>query len=329
MAVFTQVAIEELNHFLSQYNIGELYGYEEIKEGRENTNYVLLTKKYSNSQPKKYILTLYEKRVKQQDLPYFIALLEHLNRNNVPCPIPVYARDGKVLQRLCGKTAVIMSFLPGLCSSDKSVTDCESLGKAVAKMHVSCLDFHLYRTNDMSLKSWIHLANITQEYAHALRPGLYNILKSEINYLLKNWPSNLPTGIIHADLFPDNVFFLNSQISGLFDFYFACNDFLVYDLAICINAWCFETDYSFNINKTKALLIGYQQFRSLNNAEISAIPVLVRGSAMRFLLTRLYDKYTYNSNTNVTPKNPIDYLYRLQFHQNSEGLEAYGLDKKV
>lgn len=329
MAVYTQVTPEELNHFISKYNIGELYGYDEINEGIENTNYVLQTINHPSSQPKKYILTLYEKRVKQNDLPYFLALLEHLNRNNVTCPMPLYARDGKSLQRLCGKPAVILSFIPGICPQHESVNHCVSLGKAVAKMHIAGFDFPLERSNDMSLKNWAHLTNITQEYADKLKPGLQNILISEIDYLLKNWPRNLPTGIIHADLFPDNVFFLDSEISGLIDFYFACNDFLVYDLAICINAWCFDSDFSFNINKTKALLRGYEQLRSLSNDEISAIPILVRGSAIRFLLTRLYDKYTYNPNTNVTPKNPIDYLHRLQFHQNSVGLETYGLDKRV
>jgi len=329
MAVYTQVSQKELHHFVSQYNIGEIYGYEGIKEGTENTNYVLQTTYHPTLESKKYILTLYEKRVQQKDLPYFLALLEHLNKNRIPCPVPIYARDGIALRNLCKKPAVIMSFISGVCPRSNSVNQCEALGKEIAKMHISGRDFPLYRSNDMSLESWSHLANATQEYADDTKPGLQNIITSEINYLLKNWPRNLPTGVIHGDLFPDNVFFLGSKLSGLIDFYFACNDFLVYDLAICLNAWCFNSDYSFNINKAQALLRGYKKFRPLDNDELSAIPILARGSAIRFLLTRLYDKYTHNSNTNVTPKSPIDFLYRLQFHQNNTGLQAYGLDKRV
>lgn len=329
MAVYTEVSDEELQAFAAQYDLGEVVSCKGIAEGVENTNYLLQTLPDGNETPDSYILTLYEKRVRPEDLPFFLGLLEHLAAHGITCPTPIHGRDGAALRQLCGKPAVIVSFLSGMWPRRSTPQQCGSLGAALARMHVAGANFEMHRANSMGLEGWRKLLEDSSARAHEIQPGLADVLTAELDYLAANWPQDLPQGVIHADLFPDNVFFLGGQLSGLIDFYFACDDFLTYDLAICLNAWCFETDGSFNITKARALLRRYAEVRPLNAAEFAALPLLARGSALRFLLTRLYDKLHHDEGAMVRPKDPLEFLARLRFHQQVDGPGAYGLDEAL
>ncbi len=326
MAVYTDVSDEELQAFVAQYDLGEVVSCKGIAEGVENTNYLLQTLPEGAETADSYILTLYEKRVREEDLPFFLALMEHLAEHEISCPTPLHGRDGTALRQLCGRPAVIVSFLSGMWPKRSTPQQCAALGAALAQMHVAGLDFQMHRANDMSLDGWRSLLDASHDRAHEIQPGLADTLTAELDYLAAKWPKNLPQGVIHADLFPDNVFFLGNELSGLIDFYFACNDSLAYDLAICLNAWCFETDGSFNITKARSLLRRYAEVRPLNAAEFAALPLLARGSALRFLLTRLYDKLHHDESALVRPKDPLEFLARLRFHQQVDGPGAYGLD---
>jgi homoserine kinase type II len=329
MAVYTDVSDEELEAFAAQYDLGAVVSCKGIAEGVENTNYLLQTLPDGAAAPDNYILTLYEKRVSPQDLPFFLGLLEHLAAHGISCPTPVHGRDGVALRQLCGKPAVIVSFLSGMWPKRSTAQQCGALGTALAQLHVAGADFPMRRANDMSFDGWRKLLAASRDRAGEIQPGLADILTAELDYLAAHWPQDLPTGVIHADLFPDNVFFLGDKLSGLIDFYFACNDFLTYDLAICLNAWCFEADGSFNITKARALLRRYGEVRPLTDAEFAALPLLARGSALRFLLTRLYDKLYHDEEALVRPKDPLEFLTRLRFHQTVEGPGAYGLDETL
>ena len=206
---------------------------------------------------------------------------------------------------------------------------CAALGTGLAQMHVAGGNFAMHRANDMSLGGWRKLFEATRARAHEILPDLADTLTAELDFLAANWPEDLPKGVIHADLFPDHVFFLGGRLSGLIEFYFACDDFLAYDLAVCLNAWCFETDGSFNITKARALLRRYAEVRPLHAAELAALPILARGSALRFLLTRLYDKLHHEEGALVRPKDPLQFLTRLRFHQQIDGPADYGLDEAL
>lgn len=283
MAVYTEVSDEDLAAFVAAYDIGEVVSCKGIAEGVENSNYLLQT------ESKPYILTLYEKRVDPGDLPFFVALMDHLAAKGLACPTPVHARDGRALRELCGRPACIVTFLQGMWPRRITVQHCALLGEAMARMHVAGADFRLARPNNLSVAGWRPLLDTSAPRADEVKPGLARLLYEELDWLEANWPKDLPTGIIHADLFPDNVFFLGDRCSGIIDFYFACTDALAYDVAICLNAWCFEPDGSFNATKANHLLANYRRVRPMSLDEMQALPVLARGSAMRFLLTRLYD----------------------------------------
>jgi homoserine kinase type II len=329
MAVYTDVSDEELQVFAAEYDLGAVVSCKGIAEGVENSNYLLQTLPDGAEGPDNYILTLYEKRVRPADLPFFLGLMEHLAANGISCPTPIHGRDGAALRQLCGKPAVIVSFLPGMWPKRPTAQQCGALGTALAKMHIAGASFDMSRANNMAFDGWQILLDASRERAGEIEPGLADTLTEELIYLQANWPRDLPTGVIHADLFPDNVFFLGDTLSGLIDFYFACNDFLSYDLAICLNAWCFESDGSFNITKARALLRRYGEVRPLNAAEFAALPLLARGSALRFLLTRLYDKLNHDEEALVRPKDPLEFLARLRFHQTVDGPGAYGLDETL
>ena len=321
MAVYTEVSDQELTTFLRGYDIGRAVSLKGIAEGVENSNYLLRTDQDS------FILTLYEKRVAPEDLPYFLGLMDHLAAEGITCPTPIHGRDGEALRGLCGRPAAIISFLEGLWSRRIETLHCALLGEAMAKMHLAGNSFAMKRENSLSVAGWHSLFESCRKRAHEIQDGLEGIMEEELARLEESWPVDLPTGIIHADLFPDNVFFLDDGLSGLIDFYFACNDFLVYDLAICLNAWCFEEDSSFNVTKARRLLDGYNGVRPLEKREIEALPLLARGSAMRFLLTRLYDWLHHPEGAMVSPKNPREYLSKLRFHQQVKDAAAYGLDE--
>jgi homoserine kinase type II len=320
MAVYTEVSDEALADFMTQYDLGEATSFKGIAEGVENSNYLLRLTSGS------YILTLYEKRVRREDLPYFVGLMEHLAHQGINCPVPVPGRDGAALRELCGRPAAIITFLEGLSARRILPEHCRLLGQAMARMHVAGSTFTMQRANNLSIGGWRPLFEASAARAHEVQDGLAEGLKEELDRLESDWPRELPSGVIHADLFPDNVFFLSGRLSGIIDFYFACNDFLAYDLAICLNAWCFERDGSFNITKARCLLQAYEAVRPLSRPELAALPILARGSAMRFLLTRLYDWLHHPEGALVEPKNPLEYWNKLRFHQSVRGPGDYGLD---
>jgi homoserine kinase type II len=320
MAVYTEVSDEELDGFLAAYDIGEPVSCKGIAEGVENSNYLLQTDRGT------FILTLYEKRVSRGELPFFLGLMDHLSAKGFPSPVPIHARDGEALRELCGRPAAIVSFLAGLWPRRVTPAHCRALGEATARMHLAGQDFAMSRPNNLSVAGWKTLFESCRERADEVTPGLADTLGGELAWLEANWPRDLAAGVIHADLFPDNVFFRGETLSGIIDFYFACNDFLAYELAICINAWCFESDGSFNITKARRLLSAYGAVRPVSADEIAALPLLCRGSAIRFLLTRLYDLLNHPEGALVRPKDPLEYLQKLRFHQGVAGPGAYGLD---
>jgi homoserine kinase type II len=320
MAVYTDVAAEELAAFLADYDVGELLSYKGIAEGVENSNFLLHTGRGS------FILTLYEKRVAAQDLPFFLALMEHLANRGLTCPQPVKNRYGKMLGQICGRPAAIVTFLEGMWIRRPSAWHCAALGEALAKLHRSGADFTLQRPNALSVSGWRALYEQAAPRADGLKQGLRETVATELALLEKNWPRQLPQGVIHADLFPDNVFFLGDKLSGLIDFYFACTDTLAYDVAVCLNAWCFETDHSYNVTKGRALLQAYDKLRPLSAVEREALPLLCRGAALRFLLTRLVDWLDVPPGALVRPKDPIEYFRKLRFHQAVAGVRDYGID---
>ena len=301
MAVYTDVAAEELAQFLAGYDIGTLLSYKGIAEGVENSNFLVHTSQGS------FILTLYEKRVSAQDLPFFLGLMEHLATRGITCPLPVKNRRGEMLGTIAGRPAAIITFLEGLWIRRPSPTHCAGLGTALARLHLAGLDFPLRRANEF-------------------QRDLQGFLAKELAEHERNWPRGLPEGVIHADLFPDNVFFLGDTLSGLIDFYFACTDALAYDVAVCLNAWCFESDHSYNVTKGQSLLTAYAAVRPLSAQERAVLPMLARGAALRFLLTRLTDWFNVPPGALVRPKDPMEYFRKLRFHQQVKSVRDYGID---
>ncbi len=320
MAVYTDVPDDELAAFLRDYDLGEVVSCKGIAEGVENSNFLLRTEAGT------FILTLYEKRVEPRDLPFFIALMEHLAGAGIACPTPVKARDGQALRRLCGRPAAIVGFLEGLWPRRIQPFHCAGVGNALARLHLAGAGFAMTRMNSLSLEGWKHLENVTGDRADQVQAGLAAEIRNELDRLAHEWPRDLPTGVIHADLFPDNVFFRGEKVSGLIDFYFACTDLLAYDLAICLNAWCFESDGSFNVTKAKLLIAAYRAVRPLQEEELQALPVLARGSALRFLLTRLYDWLNHPPGALVQRKDPLEYWRKLRFHRSVANVAAYGIE---
>ncbi|WP_374384396.1 homoserine kinase [Dongia sp.] len=319
MAVYTEVPDGELAAFVKAYDIGEVISCKGIAEGVENSNFLMHTTKGS------FILTLYEKRVHPEDLPFFLGLMEHLAAKGLSCPTPIKATDGAALRELCGRPAAIISFLEGMWPRRPTERHCQLLGSALAEFHLKGRDFPLKRPNNLSVSGWRTLVASTKDRADEVAPGLSRTIQDELAFLAENWPKDLEIGVIHADLFPDNVFFLGDRLSGLIDFYFACTDFLAYDVAICLNAWCFEQKSEFNVTKAKLLIESYRKLRPLPPQELAAMPILARGSALRFLLTRLYDWLNHPPGAFVQPKDPLEYLKKLRFHQQATSVAAYGL----
>ena len=319
MAVYTDVAAEDLARFLNGYDIGELLSYKGIAEGVENSNFLL------HSSRGHFILTLYERRVAERDLPFFLALMEHLASRGIVCPQPVKNTAGKMLGKLAGRPAAIINFLDGMWIRRPSAAHCAALGEALARLHLAGADFAMRRDNALSVAGWRQLYDSCGERADKVEGNLQKVLAAELDMLERNWPHGLPQGVIHADLFPDNVFFLGDRLSGLIDFYFACTDTLVYDVAICLNAWCFEPDHSYNVTKGRALLASYAKARPLSHDEWEKLPLLARGAAVRFLLTRLVDWLDVPPGALVRPKDPREYARKLRFHQKVHSARDYGL----
>jgi homoserine kinase type II len=321
MAVYTEVSDEDLARFIRPYDLGDLLSCKGIAEGVENTNYLVHTTKGA------FILTIYEKRVDPKDLPFFLGLMEHLSARGVTCPLPVRDAEGRVLNELSGRHAALVTFLEGMWPRRPKVDHCFELGKALARMHIAGEGFPLHRANALGLHGWRPLFDKFSARAGEISPELGQLISGELSFLEASWPNDLPQGVIHADLFPDNVFFIGDELSGLIDFYFACNDALAYDIAVSINAWCFEADSHFNAAKGHALLKGYDSVRRLSERERDALPVLARGAAMRFLLTRSYDWLNTPKDALVARKDPIDYVRRLRFHQAAQTIGDYGFEQ--
>ncbi len=319
MAVYTDVAAEDLARFLVGYDVGELLAYKGIAEGVENSNFLVHTSRGY------FILTIYERRVAERDLPFFLALMEHLASRGITCPQPVKNRNGETLGRLAGRPAAMVTFLDGMWIRRPSAAHCTALGEALARLHLAGADFPMQRENALSVGGWRQLFAACSERADEVRRDLKAVIAGELDLLEREWPCGLPQGVIHADLFPDNVFFLGDKLSGLIDFYFACTDTLVYDVAICLNAWCFEPDHSYNVTKGRALLANYAKVRPLSPQEWQTLPLLARGAAMRFLLTRLVDWLDVPPGALVRPKDPVEYLRKLRFHQKVKSVSDYGV----
>ncbi|MEQ1942171.1 homoserine kinase [Mesorhizobium sp. VNQ89] len=319
MAVYTDVSESELEAFLLEYPVGRLLSYKGIAEGSENSNFLLHTSEGS------FILTLYEKRVDAADLPFFLGLMHHLAGKGISCPLPVERHDGQLCGTLAGRPAAIITFLEGMWMRRPTVGQCREVGAALAGLHVAGMDFELRRSNALAIDGWRQLWAASRDRADEVEKGLAAEVDADFALFDREWPKDLPSGVIHADLFPDNVFFLGERLSGLIDFYFACNDFYAYDVATCLNAWCFEKDFSFNLTKSRALLSGYQSVRPLSEAEKAAMPLLARGSALRFMLTRLYDWLTIPDGALVQKRDPLEYIRRLRFHRAVRSPPEYGL----
>ena len=320
MAVYTDISEAELGAFLQGYDLGGLLSYKGIAEGVENTNYLLHTEHGSS------FLTLFEKRVDADDLPFFVGLMSHLAGKGVICPQPVAKRDGVIIGELAGRPAIIVTFLEGMWPRRPTALHCRAVGAALATLHLAGCGFELTRKNALDIGGWRPLFNRCKDGAGAVDVQLGGEIEQELSDLENIWPSDLPQGVIHADLFPDNVFFLGENLSGIIDFYFACNDVLAYDIAICLNAWCFERDFSFNLTKGRALLAGYQSVRPLSTSEGAALPVLSRGAALRFLLTRLFDWINTPEGAVVTKKDPMEYARHLRFHRQVSDPGEYGYE---
>ena len=317
MAVYTEVSDDDLKAFIARYDVGELLSYKGIAEGVENTNYLLHTTGGT------FILTLYEKRVARDDLPFFISLMQHLTAKGIPCPLPVRNRDGTSLGELAGRAAALVTFLEGFWVRSPKTEHCADVGAALARLHIAGQDFPLHRTNALGPAGWRPLYQRFASRADTIAPNLSAVVEAELDHLSKRWPVGLPSGVIHADLVPDNVFFVGDKLSGLIDFYFACNDAFSYDIAICLNAWCFEKDFQFNVTKSRALIRAYEDVRPLTSAEREAMPSLARGAALRFLLTRAHDWLDTPAGAIVKPHDPLAYLRRLRFHQGVTSFSAY------
>ena len=320
MAVYTEIDDEVLQDFVAEYDIGTVTGLKGIAEGVENTNFLLQTNRDS------YILTIYEKRVDPHDLPFFLGLLDHLSDRGVPCPPTIHGRDGNALRRVAGKPAAIQTFLQGIWPKRPQTMHCGEVGAALARMHLAGLDYPHTRINALSIDGWAELVAETSNRADEVAQGLGEEIAREFEDLSGLWRADLPTGVIHADLFPDNVFFMGDKLTGLIDFYFACNDWFAYEIAICLNAWCFEPDHQFNVTKAQHLLSAYRRVRPFSDTELAALPLLARGAAIRFLLTRLFDWLNQVDGALVRPKDPLEYLTKMKFHQGVAGPSAYGLN---
>ncbi len=319
MAVYTEVSDDALRAFLADFDIGDLVAFRGIAEGVENSNFSLRTSAGD------FILTLYEKRVDPAELPWFLGLMEHLATRRLTCPQPVRARDGEALRRLCGRHAAVTTFLPGVWPRTVRQSHCAPIGTVVAELHRAGADYAPVRPNALGPLGWAPLLSRCLPRAHEVAAGLGEELAAAHDRIVAAWPDTLPRGHIHADLFPDNAFFLGDKVSGIIDFYFAATDILAYDIAICLNAWCFEADVSFNVTKGRAMLRGYEAVRQLSPAERAAMPVLAQGAALRFALTRLFDWLHTPPGALVTRKDPMQFVRRLRFHLSARDIGAYGV----
>jgi len=320
MAVYTKLSEKDLESFFTKYDLGKLVSYEGIKEGIENTNYFIKTEKGN------FILTLYEKRVDEKDLPFFIGLMRNLFDKNFPSPEPIINKNGNYISEISGKKAAVVSFLEGNAKKILTPADCNQVGVNSAKLHLITKSLSGKRGNKLSINSWRKLYNKVKKDCSKIHPNLTHVVEKNLDEIEKKWPKNIPSGIIHADLFPDNIFFNNNNLSGIIDYYFSCNDFYAFEIAICLNALCFEgkkENLSFNVTKAKKFIDGYSSVRKLNEDEKKSLKILCQGAAIRFLLTRVFDYLNLTEGALVKIKDPVEYLKRLEFHNSVKNYEDY------
>ena len=320
MAVYTKLSESKLKEFFLKYNLGKLLNYSEIKEGIENTNYFIQTEKG------KFILTLYEKRVEEKDLPFFISLMKNLFDKKFPSPKPIINKNGNYISEISKKKAAVVSFLDGDAKKILNPNDCYEVGIHTAKLHMITKNLTGKRENKLSINSWRKIYNKVKNDCIKIHPDLPRIIEKNLDIIEKKWPKNIPSGIIHADLFPDNIFFKGKKLSGIIDYYFSCYDFYAFEIAICLNALCFEgknENLSFNVTKAKKFIDGYSSIKKLNEEEKISLKVLCQGAAIRFLLTRVFDYLNLTEGAIVKIKDPVEYLKRLEFHDNVENYQDY------
>ena len=320
MAVYTKINKTEIQIVENKFDIGKVLSFSGIKKGIENTNYIIKTKS------KKYILTIFEKRVNSKDLPFFMKLMYGLSKLKIKCPEPVKSIDGKYLIKLKNKNACIVSFLNGKDKKNLSPTDCYIVGKNIAKLHNASKKLNLYRKNALAIPMLSNLLASISKKINNIQRNILSEMRLEFSYLRKFWPKKLNTGIIHCDLFIDNIFFYKNKYFGFIDFYFSANDFLAYELSICINALCFNKKgrkYILNKNKSTNLIKGYESIRKLNSSEKKYFNILCRGSALRYLLTRSYDYLNTPKDAYIKIKDPREYIQKLKYHQSLSGFRDY------
>ena len=317
MAVYTKLEHQEVRQFLEQYNINNFKDYKGITEGVENTNYLIKTSEQD------YILTIYEKRVDENDLPFFIKLLSYLSENKFPCPKPIANKNNEKINRIKNKNAALVTFLNGQSKNKITSEECFEIGKITAQLHEITKKFDINRKNNLSIENWESIFEKTIKQKIDLDESIIKKTNNYLSYLKGKWPKNLPEGIIHADLFPDNIFFTKNKVSGIIDFYFACNDFFAYEIAICLNSICFDNNSTFNMTKAKNLIDGYTSIRTLSEDEKKYLPILSMGAAMRFFLTRLYDFYHTDNKADVKIKDPFEYLKKIEFHSTIKNFNEY------
>jgi len=320
MAIYTKLEKEDIDNFFSKYNLGKILNYQGIKQGIENTNYLI------ESEKGKFILTIYEKRVNVEDLPFFMELMTNLSNSKFQCPRPIINNNGNYISEIKNKKASVSSFLEGSAKKKLTPKNCYDVGTETAKMHQITEKIKGRRTNSLSLDSWSNIYSKVEKECSRIDVNLSNTIKRSLEEIQNNWPKSLPSGIIHADLFPDNIFFKNEKFSGFIDFYFSCNDFFGFDIAVCINALCFDgqkKELSLNVTKAKKFIDGYESVRKLEESEKINLKVLSQGAAMRFLLTRVFDYLNLEKGAIVTIKDPIEYLKRLEFHNKVKNYSDY------
>ena len=320
MAVYTKLSENNLKEFFLKYDLGKLLNYKEIKEGIENTNYFIQTEKG------KFILTVYEKRVDEKDLPFFISLMRNLFDKSFPSPEPIINKNGNYITEILKKKAAVVSFLDGNAKKVLNPNDCYQVGINTAKLHLITKDLVSKRENKLSVNSWRKIYNNVKKDCSKIHKNLPQIIEKNLDEIEKNWPQNIPSGIIHADLFPDNIFFIKDKLSGIIDYYFSCNDFYAFEIAVCLNALCFEgksENLSFNVTKAKKFIEGYSSLRELSEKEKMSLKVLCQGAAIRFLLTRVFDYLNLTEGAIVKIKDPLEYLKRLEFHDSVKNYQDY------
>jgi len=320
MAVYTKLSENNLKDFFSKYNLGKLLKFRGIQEGIENSNYFIKT------DSGKFILTVYEKRVEEKDLPFFMGLMKNIFNENFPSPEPIINKNGNYITEIFGKKAAVVSFLEGASKKNLTPGNCHEVGIYTAKLHMITKNLNIKRTNRLSVNSWRLIYRKIQRDCSKIYPDLTKIIERNLEVIEDKWPKNIPRGIIHADLFPDNIFFKGSKLTGIIDFYFSCYDFYALEIAICLNALCFEgknENLSFNVTKAKKFIDGYSSIRQLTEEEKKSLKVLCQGAAIRFLLTRVFDYLNLTEGAIVKIKDPVEYLKRLEFHDNVENYQDY------